>query len=682
MASAFRLRLQQWLWGDGATTWSLRFEDSGVEAGFLKQTDRQFVSNMSFVLMVGCIAVATGVLTDLSGVIPGPFAGSCDVPRGTALVWAVSFCCFGGFIVALFVMLRVPRLLRKTRPIQRERLAMTFFCTANIYLQCFHPFYLTKLFGGNLHEDCSLRPINSPDLYIQLLVMNVIAAAHLTVPMRWFSLVPLAAQTLIINAFCVFGLGSNEGFARSSANYALLCTLVLMMSKGKRNLERSERKLFKRLLSEQTLRTQAEFELSRMECDRSSRAIGHDLQSVTVPSTTPTEQAFRDVVEHGEERSRCLETLAEIGHREQWLINEQEVCISACDGFLGHGSFGLVVKGSFQGTPVAVKAPLDSVQSELSLADIGNELRILRRLRHPHIILCHGAVIDSCCGEVALVLELLRGQSMRNFMSRMPSCDARCQCLLGICRALAYLHSRKPRVVHGDLKDSNIMVQFLKGSLAHPEVVHAKLLDFGLARVLTRRAVPLGGTVRWKAPELFVTPIVKPDRAADVYSFGCVLFFAVCGKTPLDELDTDMIKTLRQLGLRLHLNWPLDTQLIGQCQTMVDQATALDPQTRPSMQQVCEDLLQWPEVRQAHVHELQAHDHAVPSEALVSFDDTAKYPSQQQLWARLSKARKSIWQKADDAMQLETGVPSVAGHSDEQNLEHCASANCRVCMQL
>merc|ERR1711972_986897 len=70
--------------------------------------------------------------------------------------------------------------------------------------------------------------------------------------------------------------------------------------------------------------------------------------------------------------------------------------------------------------------------------------------------------------------------------------------MTGICQGLRYLHERRPQVVHGDLKPSNVMVT----TDAHGIVGHVKVLDFGLSRMLVGRVRPLGGTVRWMAPEI------------------------------------------------------------------------------------------------------------------------------------------------------------------------------------
>lgn len=660
-------RMRRRLWRK-TSRWILRFDDPGVEAGFVKQNSSRFLSTAFPVFLALTSALGLDVISSLLGVVPGPFAGSCDVPPISKSVYQSLRYWFCALTVAFTMFLKAPILLRKVDPFQRERLIVLYFSMLQAWQHLCHPFYLTKLFGGHLDKSCTMRKINSPDLFIILMSANAIVTSHLTVPIRWCNLILVEGTTLLANGFCVFALGSPEGVQRSVLHFVLLCVLIFLIAMGKRNTERAERDLFMRLLSEKTLRTQAEFELSRIQSKHDvRRGEVHELQSVTVPSTSPTEQAFRDI--EGEGRAKCLETLIEIGHKEQWLIDAKEVCMTRGDTLLGHGGFGMVVSASFHGSPVAVKAPLRKHQSTLSLADIGNELRILRRLRHPHIVLCHGAIIESGCGELALVLELVRGQCMRNFIDvkhgkgQMPSCDARCQCVLGICCALAYLHSRNPRVVHGDLKASNIMIQRLRSSSADLEVVHAKILDFGISRVLTRSAKPLGGTVRWKAPELFRRPAVKPDRAADVYSFGCLLFFAVSGKQPLDQLDKDEIKYLQQQRANLRLTWPQDSTLIGQCEMMVDQATRVDPTMRPSMQQIYEDLVQWPEVRKSHSRKygfLYDLAHAAPKGSSAS----------QRLWREIRSGREAFARqdgrvapqpRARSAAAVEGSQPTLLG---------------------
>ena len=72
------------------------------------------------------------------------------------------------------------------------------------------------------------------------------------------------------------------------------------------------------------------------------------------------------------------------------------------------GSFGRVIRGSYLGSPVAVKLPTATIcqPSQPHLIELCNELRILRHLRHPNVVSLFGALMDSGCGFLAIVLEL------------------------------------------------------------------------------------------------------------------------------------------------------------------------------------------------------------------------------------------------------------------------------------
>lgn len=88
--------------------------------------------------------------------------------------------------------------------------------------------------------------------------------------------------------------------------------------------------------------------------------------------------------------------------------------------------------------------------------------------------------------------------------------------MLDIARGLAYLHTRKPSIIHRDCKSSNILIT-RKGV--------AKITDFGLAKVKqsTRSMVrSLVGTVNWQAPELW-HPHPKYNHKVDVFS--CAMVF-------------------------------------------------------------------------------------------------------------------------------------------------------------
>jgi len=86
-------------------------------------------------------------------------------------------------------------------------------------------------------------------------------------------------------------------------------------------------------------------------------------------------------------------------------------------------------------------------EQERFFRSIGNELRILRRLRHPNIVLFHGACMNESSMDMALVLEYCSGVPLNDFVQPECSRSERYECLLGVCRAFRYLHTRSPTVV-------------------------------------------------------------------------------------------------------------------------------------------------------------------------------------------------------------------------------------------
>ncbi|CAO1948475.1 unnamed protein product [Urochloa humidicola] len=205
------------------------------------------------------------------------------------------------------------------------------------------------------------------------------------------------------------------------------------------------------------------------------------------------------------------------------------------DGKLGRGGFGSVYRGTLtvagEERPVAIKM-LSSDSSAQGRKEFEAEVRIISRLKHRNLVQLLGWC-DSRHG-LLLVYELVAQGSLDRHLhgsdgdGSFLTWPERYEIVLGLGSALRYLHQEwEQRVVHGDIKPSNIM---LDGSLG------AKLGDFGLARLgdhggrwQTTKAVL--GTAGYIDPEFVNTR--HPSTHADVYSFGIVLLEVVSGRAPV-----------------------------------------------------------------------------------------------------------------------------------------------------
>eukprot|EP00747_Dinoflagellata_sp_TGD_P200634 gnl/TRDRNA2_/TRDRNA2_74054_c0_seq1.p1 gnl/TRDRNA2_/TRDRNA2_74054_c0~~gnl/TRDRNA2_/TRDRNA2_74054_c0_seq1.p1 ORF type:complete len:523 (-),score=35.93 gnl/TRDRNA2_/TRDRNA2_74054_c0_seq1:45-1463(-) len=216
------------------------------------------------------------------------------------------------------------------------------------------------------------------------------------------------------------------------------------------------------------------------------------------------------------------------------------------------------------------------------LPQLANELRVLRHVRHPNIAEFHGAVVDVSSGSVALVLELVGGGDLEAFIRggtcqpKSVSVCIRRSLLLDICCALRYLHSRQPCIVHGDLKPSNVLVEHL---VQRPR---AKLIDFGLARILKGTVKPLGGSLVWRAPEVIKHGKVPPHSSADVFSLGCLMFFVATQLKP--PADRSRRSTVQYSHEDQFLPWPPGCQTFPlPWQQVAEKCVRINPSERPSV---------------------------------------------------------------------------------------------------
>lgn len=155
------------------------------------------------------------------------------------------------------------------------------------------------------------------------------------------------------------------------------------------------------------------------------------------------------------------------------------------------------------------------------------ELKASTRVNHPNIatVFTWGETEE---GLPYIAMEYVPGQTLEAFLEENAPLDRR---LVGklfgqILSALAAVH--KVGVVHRDVTPYNIMIT---------PALDAKLLDFGIARLETGSGHTMGplGTPRYMAPEQIEG--TASDRS-DLFSFGCILWWAITGKEYLADIHS------------------------------------------------------------------------------------------------------------------------------------------------
>lgn len=194
---------------------------------------------------------------------------------------------------------------------------------------------------------------------------------------------------------------------------------------------------------------------------------------------------------------------------------------------IGEGKYGNVYKAKYHDFPVACKIIKKKLQEKDAESTL-EELKLMRRLKHPNVVLLMGACLNPL-NQVVIVTEFLPRGNLKECMMEIKSLPLRLKISHDIASGLSWLHAHQ--VIHRDLKLANLLVD---------EDWTVKISDFGLSLDLRKEEVCRGfkGNVKYSPPEILRArydksiPIYPYSEKTDVYSYA-LMFWELLALKPL-----------------------------------------------------------------------------------------------------------------------------------------------------
>ncbi|XAR71827.1 Non-specific serine/threonine protein kinase [Bertholletia excelsa] len=277
------------------------------------------------------------------------------------------------------------------------------------------------------------------------------------------------------------------------------------------------------------------------------------------------ECAEREAAYKKEAENRALHQVKEreklenalMGSFQQYHEFEWEEIVSATSSFstdfkIGMGSYGTVYKCNLHHMTAAVKV-LHSKEAQRT-KQFHQELEILSRIRHPHLLILLGA----CPKHGCLVYEYMENGSLEDRLLRNNNTPPipwfeRFRIAWEVASALVFLHTSKAQpIIHRDLKPANILLDCNFVS---------KIGDVGLSKMLHSESTKSSifkdtgpvGTLCYIDPEYQRTGLLSPK--SDVYAFGMVILQLITAKPAIALAHT--VETAVDEG---HLRDVLDSE--------------------------------------------------------------------------------------------------------------------------
>ncbi len=286
--------------------------------------------------------------------------------------------------------------------------------------------------------------------------------------------------------------------------------------------------------------------------------------------------------------------LIQRGRAEGFLLGEYVILDR-----IGSGQSAGVYKARHtSGQVVALKVlPGSKAKEPNTLTRFQREGRLLTQLDHPNAV--RAFQVGQGGGAHFIVMEYLEGETLDAVLERrkkLPVAEAVRlvhQAFLG----LQHLHER--RMVHRDMKPTNLML--IPPPKADTLGSTVKILDIGLGRELFDEASPLTqdihlttegallGTPDYMSPEQ-ARDARSSDIRADIYSLGCVLYHLLAGRPPFTDKNV-MAQMVKHATAPVTPVRELVPEVSLGLSAAVDELLAKKPDDRPQTPAEAADLI-------------------------------------------------------------------------------------------
>jgi serine/threonine protein kinase len=274
---------------------------------------------------------------------------------------------------------------------------------------------------------------------------------------------------------------------------------------------------------------------------------------------------------------------------------------------LGHGGMATVYRAHDKrlGRDVALKVIHPHLRDSGEVARrFSIEAQAVAKLRHPNIV----EVFDVSAegeGEQYLVVELLRGRTLRKILQTDGALPPEVGAAIAVELLSALAHAHAQGVIHRDVKPENVIIEHRgEGAMQGPgpgitpvpreagslrpratgqpgDRISVKLTDFGIAKLLDAQGMTSTGQVLGSPAHMAPEQIEgqEVDARADVFGIGVLLYECMVGHLPFE--GNNPAQVLRRVLEGVYPSAEAERPIVGRVWSQIlDKALGRTPEER------------------------------------------------------------------------------------------------------